>query len=139
MKKKLLFLCTGNSCRSQMAEAYGKLYLSDIFEIYSAGTEKHGVNPYTIEVLEEEGLNTKDLYSKTLSELDDINFDVVITLCDDANEKCPAYLKKTKLIHKSFKDPAKVKGDRKEILKAFRKVRDEIKNYIKDELSKQFI
>ncbi len=130
MKKKLLFLCTGNSCRSQMAEAYGKKFLSDKFEIYSGGIEKHGLNPYMLKVLREDGINTDSLYSKTINELGDINFDCVITLCGDANETCPMYLKKTKLIHKGFDDPAKFTGKEEAVLEKFRKVRDEIKEYV---------
>ncbi|MGA1863269.1 arsenate reductase (thioredoxin) [Deferribacter thermophilus] len=134
MKKKLLFLCTGNSCRSQMAEGYGKIFLGDKYEVYSAGIEKHGLNPYMVKVMEEDGVDVSNQYSKTLNELGDIDFDVVVTVCGDAHETCPMYLKKAKIIHKGFKDPAKAKGTEEEILKVFREVRDQIKNYIKNEL-----
>jgi len=134
MKKKLLFLCTGNSCRSQMAEGYGRIFLGDKYEVYSAGIEKHGLNPYMVKVMEEDGVDVSNQYSKTLNELGDIDFDVVVTVCGDAHETCPMYLKKAKIIHKGFKDPAKAKGTEEEILKVFREVRDQIKNYIKNEL-----
>ncbi|KAA0258161.1 arsenate reductase ArsC [Deferribacter autotrophicus] len=136
MKKKLLFLCTGNSCRSQMAEGYGRLYLGDRFDVYSAGIEKHGLNHYMIKVMEEDGVDVSNHYSKTLNDLSDIDFDVVVTVCGHANETCPAYLAKAKIIHRGFEDPAKATGSEDEILQVFRKVRDEIKNYIKNELSK---
>ncbi len=136
MKKDILFLCTGNSCRSQMAEGYAKLYLGNKFNVYSAGIEKHGLNRYTVQVMEEDGVDMSRHYSKTVSELGNIDFDVVVTVCGDANERCPAYLKKTKLIHKGFKDPSKAKGSELEIIRFFRKIRNEIKEFIKDELIK---
>lgn len=134
MKKKLLFLCTGNSCRSQIAEGYGKIYLLDKFDVYSAGIEKHGLNPYMVKVMTEDGVDVSMHYSKTLSELSDKDFDIVITVCGHANETCPMYLKKAKIIHKGFDDPAKVEGSEEEKLAFFRKVRDEIKYYIKNHL-----
>ena len=134
MKKKLLFLCTGNSCRSQMAEGYGKLFLGDMVDVYSAGTEKHGLNPYMLKVMEEDGVNMSGHYSKTLNELGDIDFDFVITLCGDAHENCPAYLKKAFVFHKGFKDPAKAKGSEEEVLSEFRRIRDLIKDFVKNEL-----
>ena len=134
MKKKLLFLCTGNSCRSQMAEGYGKLFLGDMVDVYSAGTEKHGLNPYMLKVMEEDGVNMGGHYSKTLDELGDIDFDFVITLCGDAHENCPAYLKKAFVFHKGFKDPAKAKGSEEEVLSEFRRIRDLIKDFVKNEL-----
>ncbi|BBB33352.1 arsenate reductase [Thermotomaculum hydrothermale] len=134
--KKLLFLCTGNSCRSQMAEGYGKKYLSDLVEVYSAGTEKHGLNPFMLEIMKEDNIDMSGHYSKTLAELGDIDFDFVITLCGDAHENCPAYLKKAFIFHKGFKDPAKAKGSRKEVLNEFRKIRDLIKYFVKNDLRK---
>ncbi len=134
MKKKILFLCTGNSCRSQIAEAYAKKFHTDKFDIFSAGIEKHGLNPYMLKVLKEDNVETSFLYSKTLEELKENNFDFVITLCGHANETCPIYLKKTNLIHKGFEDPAKATGNEEQILQFFRKVRDEIKEFILNEL-----
>jgi len=134
MKKKLLFLCTGNSCRSQMAEGYGKIFLGDKFDVYSAGIEKHGLNPYMVKVMIEDGVDVSSHYSKTLSDLGDLDFDVVVTVCGHANETCPTYLKKAEIIHKGFDDPAKFEGSEEEKIDGFRRVRDEIKNYIKNEL-----
>jgi len=134
MKKKLLFLCTGNSCRSQMAEGYGRLFLGDKYDVYSAGIEKHGLNPYMVKVMQEDNVDIRTHYSKTLSDLGEIDFDVVITVCGHANETCPTYLKKAEIIHKGFDDPAKLEGNEEDKLSGFRGVRDEIKNYIKNEL-----
>jgi len=133
--KKLLFLCTGNSCRSQMAEAYGKNYLENC-NVFSAGLEKHGLNPYMLKVMKEDGYDMKEHYSKTLNDVNEIDFDVVVTVCGHAGETCPMYLKKAQIIHKGFEDPAQVRGSEEEILGQFRKIRDEIKNYIKNKLSK---
>ena len=119
-----------------MAEGYANLYLGDRFNVYSAGIEKHGINRYTVQVMEEDGIDMSRHYSKTVSELGNIDFDVVVTVCGDANERCPAYLRKTKLIHKGFKDPAKAKGSELEVMRFFRKIRNEIKEFIKDELIK---
>lgn len=135
MKRNLLFLCTGNSSRSQMAEAYAKVYLGDRFNVYSAGVEKHGLNPYMLKVMEENGMGMSGHYSKHVSELDHVKFDVVVTVCGHANETCPTYLKKAKVIHKGFEDPAKATGSEEEVLNIFRKIRDEIKRFIKDELT----
>jgi len=117
-----------------MAEAYGKKYLKNI-EVYSAGLEKHGLNPYMLKVMNEDGYHMQGHYSKTLKDVDKIEFDIVVTVCGHANENCPVYLKKAHIIHKGFEDPAQAKGSEEEILKEFRKVRDEIKNYIKNDLS----
>ncbi|UOD35592.1 arsenate reductase ArsC [Deferribacteraceae bacterium V6Fe1] len=134
MKKRLLFLCTGNSCRSQMAEGYGKLYLGDKYDVYSAGIEKHGLNPYMVKVMTADNVDVSSHYSKTLQDLGNIDFDVVVTVCGHANETCPMYLKEAKIIHKGFDDPAKFEGSEEEKVKVFIKVRDEIKDYIKGEL-----
>jgi arsenate reductase len=113
-----------------MAEAYGKKYLSDKFDIFSAGIEKHGLNKNMLKVLKEDDIDTDYLYSKTVDELGDKNFDFVITLCGHANETCPMYLKKTNLIHRGFEDPAQATGNDEEILETFRKVRNEIKEFV---------
>ncbi len=133
-KKNLLFLCTGNSCRSQMAEGYGKIFLGEKYNVYSAGIEKHGLNPYMLRVMEEDGVDMTGHYSKTVNEMSGINFDVVITVCGHANETCPIYLKKALIINKGFEDPAKFVGSESEKLNVFRMVRDQIKGYIRDEL-----
>ena len=133
--EKILFLCTGNSCRSQMAEAYGKKYL-DNYKVYSAGIKKHGLNKYMLKVMQEDGFTMKEHYSKTLDDLRDVNFEVVVTLCDHANESCPIYLKNAKILHRGFEDPAKISGTDEEILESFRRVRDEIKYFITHDLLK---
>lgn len=128
-KYKILFLCTGNSCRSQMAEGFAKHFWKDLFEVWSAGTKPEKLNPYAVKVMAEEGIDISKQYSKNVIDLMDKDFDFVITLCGDANENCPSFPKKTKKFHKGFRDPAKAKGEEEEILKIYREVRDEIKNF----------
>ncbi len=127
MKKRVLFLCTGNSCRSLMAEAITNNELGDRFEAFSAGTEPSKPNPKALQVLEEIGIRHENARSKHLSEFDGQDFDHVITLCDNANESCPVYFGKTKRAHLGFDDPAKATGTPEEILAEFRRIRDEIK------------
>lgn len=127
MKKRILFLCTHNSCRSQMAEGLVNFYLGDRFQAYSAGTEATRVNPLAIKVLAELGINISHHSSKILTEFDDQPFDYVITLCGDANEKCPLFFGGVKRIHMGFSDPSKTTGTDEAILREFRRVRDEIK------------
>lgn len=127
MKKRVLFLCTANSCRSQMAEGIANHFWADKVEAYSAGTQASFVNPLAIEVMKEIGIDISGNRSKNLSEFDGQNFDYVITLCGDANETCPLYIGGTKKIHIGFDDPAKATGSPEEILNEFRRVRDEIK------------
>ena len=134
IRKKILFLCTGNSCRSQMAEGLAKHFFSDKHDFYSAGIEAHGLNPIAVKVMDELNINISNHKSKTLSDINNINFDLVITVCDNANETCPNYLKKAKLIHKTFQDPAKAKGTENEVLDVFRDVRNQINDYIKNNL-----
>ena len=132
-KKKILFLCTGNSCRSQMAEAWTRHLRNDEYEAYSAGTAPRGIDHMAIHVMSEAGIDISSQRSKGIDSLGMIEFDYVITLCDNARESCPYYPAKTKLIHKGFDDPAKLaegsKGD-KDAIKIYRKVRDEIKDYV---------
>lgn len=129
-KIKILFLCTGNSCRSQMAEGFAKFYFPHLLDVYSAGTVPEQLNPKAVKVMKEIGIDISKQYSKNVKNLIDIDFDYVITLCGDANENCPNFPKKTKKLHKGFKDPAKAKGDEEEVLKIYREIRDEIKNFI---------
>ncbi|MFN3406854.1 MAG: arsenate reductase ArsC, partial [Caldimicrobium sp.] len=107
MKKKILFLCTGNSCRSQMAEGWAKKILpSEEFEVYSAGTNPSGIDPYAIKVMSEVGIDITSHRSKHVDEFKDVDFYAVITVCDNAKESCPIWFGKTKLkLHKSFQDP----------------------------------
>jgi arsenate reductase len=132
-KKNIMFLCTGNSCRSQMAEGWCRKYWEDDFEVYSAGTKKHGMNTRAIKVMEEAGVDISTHFSKTVEELPKITFDYVITVCDAAKETCP-YFPGGKIIHVGFQDPpaiTKEMTDEEEILKVYRRVRDEIKESIK--------
>jgi arsenate reductase len=130
--KKILVLCTGNSCRSQIAEGYLKHFAGDKVEVYSAGIETHGVNPGAIETMKEDGVDISHQTSNNVNEYSNIDFDFVITVCDNAKEQCPVFPSTAKKFHKNFADPAKATGTKKEIKEQFRKVRDEIKNYCKE-------
>ena len=125
-KKKVLFLCTANSCRSQMAEGIANHFLGDRLEAVSAGTEASFVNPRAIQVLGEIGVDISRHRSKNLDEFTAQEFDYVITLCGDANEKCPLFFGGVQRTHLGFPDPAKAVGTEEEILQEFRRVRDEI-------------
>jgi len=132
MKKKILFLCTGNSCRSQMAEGWCRHLYPDDFEAFSAGTKKHGMNPYAIKVMKEEGVDISSHTSKTIDQLPAIDFDYVVTVCENAKENCP-YLSGGLNFHKGFDDPPELTremADEEDILTVYRRVRDEIKNFI---------
>ncbi len=132
-KIKVLFLCTGNSCRSQMAEGWAKTLKGDMLEAYSAGIEKHGLNPYAVKVMAEAGVDISDHKSKTLEELGDIDFDYVITVCGHANEHCPFFPARVRIIHKGFDDPprlAKSLSNEEEKLAVYRRVRDEIRDFV---------
>ncbi|KAF0188535.1 MAG: arsenate [Desulfobulbaceae bacterium] len=139
-KSKILFLCTGNSCRSQMAEGWCRHLLSDRFDCASAGIERHGLNPLAVKVMAEAGIDISAHYSKTTAELGDQEFDFVITVCGHADENCPFFPAKTKVIHHGFDDPPKLAegaGDEEEALVHYRRVRDEIRAFI-TLLPKQF-
>lgn len=127
MKKQILFLCTHNSCRSQMAEGLTNHFLGDRFQAFSAGTEATSVNPKAIAVMADIGIDISSYYSKTMDEFDGEKFDYVITLCGDANEKCPLFFGGVKRLHMGFSDPSKATGNDDEILQEFCRVRDEIK------------
>ena len=127
--KKILVLCTGNSCRSQIAEGYLRYFVKDKAEIYSAGIEMHGVNPKAIAVMKEDGVDISNHTSNNVDEYMGINFDFVITVCDNAKENCPYFPSKAIKLHYNFPDPAKVKGNDVEVMNEFRRVRDLIKNY----------
>jgi len=138
MKKKVLFLCTANSCRSQMAEGIANHFLGDRLEAVSAGTEASFVNPRAIAVLKEIGIDISQHHSKNLDEFAEQEFEYVITLCGDANEKCPLFFGGVQRTHLGFSDPAKATGGEQEILTEFRKVRDEIKTTLIDFFGKEF-
>ena len=127
--KRILVLCTGNSCRSQIAEGYLKYFAKDTAEVYSAGIETHGVNPRAVAIMKEDGIDISHHTSNNIDEYRDIDFDYVITVCDNAREQCPVFPSKAKQVHYNFPDPAKATGSDEEIMQQFRKVRDEIKNY----------
>jgi len=132
MKQQILFLCTHNSCRSQMAEALVNHYLGDHCQAFSAGTEATRVNPLAVHVLTELGLDTSHQHSKTIDEFAGQTFDHVVTLCGDANEKCPLFFGGVERIHHGFDDPSRLNGSTETVLPEFRRVRDEIKNWIID-------
>ena len=130
--KNILVLCTGNSCRSQIAEGYLSYFAGDKATIYSAGIETHGVNPKAIQVMAEDGIDISKHTSNNVDEYVDIPFDYVITVCDNAKENCPYFPTQAQKFHYNFPDPAKAKGDATEVMDEFRRVRDLIKTYAKD-------
>lgn len=130
--KRILILCTGNSCRSQIAEGYLKYYAKDKAELYSAGIETHGVNPKAVAVMKEDGIDILHHTSNNINEYRNIDFDCVITVCDNAREQCPVFPSNAKHFHHNFPDPAKASGTEDDIMQQFRNVRDEIKKYSKN-------
>jgi arsenate reductase len=132
-KAKLLFLCTGNSCRSQMAEAWTKHLKGDQFEAYSAGVEPRGVDPRAVKAMAEVRLDISGQKSKDVGAFGNMEFDYVITLCDNARESCPYFPAKTKLIHKGFDDPPRLAENARndeEAMAHYRRVRDEIRAFV---------
>ena len=132
-KKKLLFLCTGNSCRSQMAEGWAQHLISDSVDAFSAGIETHGLNPNAVAVMKESGVDISDHHSKTLEALERFDFDYVITVCGHAHETCPVFPGNANVIHRGFDDPPKLAKDEHDPEKAmdhYRRVRDEIRDYV---------
>lgn len=130
-KKKILVLCTGNSCRSQIAEGYLRYFAKDKADVYSAGIETHGVNPKAIATMKEDGIDISHHTSNNIDEYRNIDFNFVITVCDNARERCPFFPTKAKKFHHDFPDPAKATGTAEEIEEQFRQVRQLIKNYCK--------
>lgn len=127
--KKVLVLCTGNSCRSQLAEAYLRCFAGNKAQIYSAGIEVHGVNPMAIQVMAADGIDITAHTSNNVEEFTDINFDYVITVCDNAKESCPYFPSTAIKLHHNFPDPSKMLGTEQVIFQEFEKVRDMIKAY----------
>jgi len=127
MKKKVLFLCTHNSCRSQMAEGLVNADLGDRFQAFSAGTVATGVNPLARQVLAEIGIDISGQHSKILDQFADQTFDYVITLCGSANEQCPLFFGGVRRVHIGFDDPSQGTGSPEQMLAEFRRVRDEIR------------
>jgi arsenate reductase len=136
--KKILVLCTGNSCRSQMVHGYLENLLQGKAHIYSAGIETHGVNPRAIQIMKEDGIDISHHTSNHVNEYLNIPFDYIITVCDHAKENCPYIPGNAIRIHHSFSDPAKAIGSEEEIMHAFRTVRNEIRTFC-EEFSKTII
>ena len=133
-KLKILYLCTGNSCRSQMAEGWSRHLKSDQMDAWSAGVESHGINPHAVKVMAEVGVDISQQQSKHFDKVMHIHFDYVITVCDHARESCPLFPGPVKMVHKSFDDPpflAKSANSEQEKLNIYRRVRDEIRDYVK--------
>ncbi|HEK21094.1 MULTISPECIES: arsenate reductase ArsC [Mucilaginibacter] len=135
-KKNILVLCTGNSCRSQLAEGYLRFFAVDKANVYSAGIETHGVNPKAIQVMAEDHIDISKHTSKHVDEYTAIPFDRVITVCDNANEACPFFPGQVERFHENFPDPAKATGTPEDVMDEFRRVRDMIKVYAAGFVSK---
>ncbi len=137
--KKVLVLCTGNSCRSQIAEGYLRYFSGGNAKIYSAGVETHGLNPRAIAIMKEDGIDISQHTSNHIDEYRSINFDFVITVCDNARERCPFFPSLAQKFHYNFPDPAKATGTEEEIMEQFRKVRDMIKVYAQGFVKKNIV
>jgi arsenate reductase len=130
---KVLFLCTGNSCRSQMAEGWARALQGGVIEPFSAGIEKHGLNPRAVKVMAEAGVDISGHSSKTLADLGSVAFDCVVTVCGHAHEHCPVFPRTTRVVHAGFEDPPRLARDantEEEALRHYRRVRDEIRAFV---------
>ncbi|MFC1526868.1 arsenate reductase ArsC [Candidatus Latescibacterota bacterium] len=130
---KILFLCTGNSCRSQMAEGFARHLRSDRFDAHSAGIETHGLNPSAVKVMAEAGVDISGHQSTHVDEYREVDFDYVVTVCDHAHESCPLFAGKTRVVHVGFDDPPRLASDaatEEEALGHYRRVRDEIRAFV---------
>ncbi len=132
MKSKILVLCTGNSCRSQIAEAYLRHFVGERAEVYSAGVETHGLNPNAVATMAADGIDISHHTSNHIDEYAHITFDVVLTVCDHAQERCPVFSNATRKLHHNFPDPAKAQGTPAEIAQEFAQVREQIKAYCRN-------
>lgn len=133
-KLRILFLCTGNSCRSQMAEGYARALKGDSIEAYSAGIETHGLNPHAVTCMREDGIDISGHQSTTVADLGPIPFDHVVTVCGHADENCPVFPGRTRVVHYGFEDPPKLAASlvsEEEKLDCYRRVRDQIKAFIR--------
>jgi len=135
--KNILVLCTGNSCRSQIAHGYLQKFAGNKATIYSAGIETHGVNPKAIAVMAEDGIDISGHTSNHVDEYRDVDFDLVLTVCDHARESCPWFPTDAKKIHYNFPDPAKATGTPEEVMDQFRAVRNMIKDYCADLVARE--
>ncbi len=138
-KKRVLILCTGNSCRSQMAEGIAKFLFSNQYEVFSAGTHPSHVNPYAIKVMKEIGIDISHNLSKSLNIFTDQLFDYVMTVCGNADQRCPVFPGPSKRLHWAFEDPVHAAGSEDEILVEFRKVRDTIKRKFEQDWLKTLV
>ena len=132
-KMNVLFLCTGNSCRSQMAEGWARHLKGDLMDVYSAGIETHGLNPDAVKVMAEVGVDISRHRSKHVDELKDVPFDLVVTVCDQAHEHCPLFPGFTRVIHVGFEYPPRLAKEAKteaEALDCYRRIRNEIREFI---------
>jgi len=132
-KLKILFLCTGNSCRSQMAEGWTRHLKGDLMEPFSAGVEPHGMDPRAVAAMREAGVDISRHQSKDVSTLEDIDFDFVVTVCDRAHESCPFFPAKTRVLHVGFDDPPRLAAGsltEEEAMAHYRRVRDEIRQFV---------
>ncbi|WP_340199275.1 arsenate reductase ArsC [Ascidiimonas sp. W6] len=136
MKKNILVLCTGNSCRSQMAHGFLNHFGHEKFTVYSAGVEIHGLNPFAMGIMMEDGIDISSHTSNHLDEYTNITFDYIITVCDHAKESCPVFPSSAIKYHHNFSDPSKANGTAKEIIEAFRSTRSEIKKWCLDFIEK---
>jgi arsenate reductase len=137
VKKKVLFLCTGNSCRSQMADGIVNHDFAGRLEAFSAGTEPHGLNPKAVQVMAEIGIDISGNSSDHISRYEGQPFDYVITLCGDANEKCPLFFGGVQRLHMGFEDPPKATGSEEEVMAVYRRVRDEIRKTMREFFEKE--
>ncbi|GAB1400069.1 arsenate reductase ArsC [Aminivibrio sp.] len=134
-KPKVLFLCTGNSCRSQMAEGWTRYFHNGAVKAYSAGIEAHGLNPFAVEAMKEAGVDISGQRSKNVTELLDVHFDYAVTLCGDADERCPFFPGETRVIHVGFDDPPKLallEKTEEGKMNCYRRIRDEIRAFVED-------
>ena len=134
--KNILVLCTGNSCRSQIAEGYLRYFAKDKANVYSAGVETHGVNPGAVKIMAEDHIDISGHTSNNVNEYVSVPFDFVITVCDNAKERCPYFPTNAEKFHYNFPDPAKATGTEEEIMEEFRRVREMIKEYAKEFVDK---
>ena len=137
MKKTVLVLCTGNSCRSQIAEGYLRHFAGEKANVFSAGIETHGVNPKAVATMKEDGIDISNHTSNHIDEYRNIDFDFVITVCDNAKERCPFFPSEAQKFHHNFPDPAKAAGTPEEVTDQFRQVREQIKAYCKTFVERQ--
>ena len=136
-KKNILVLCTGNSCRSQISHGYLQKFAGDKADVYSAGVETHGVNPRAILIMAEDGIDISSHTSNNVMEYTGIDFDIILTVCDNAKERCPYFPADAVRFHFNFPDPAKATGSEEEIMQVFREVRGMIRSYCADLVEQQ--